>query len=81
MGGKVVDHQVFPDHYQYMQTDIAKIIDKGENVNAKIILTTEKDFVRIENLIRDVTNIYYLTIEIQIGNYTHILEHALSRLL
>ena len=81
LGGKVVHHQVFPDHYQYLPTDIAKIIDKGENVNAKIILTTEKDFVRIENLIHDVTNIYYLTIEIQIGNYLDVLGHELTPLL
>lgn len=81
LGGKIVHHQVFPDHYQYLQTDIAKIIDKGGEINTNIILTTEKDFVRIENLIHDVTNIYYLTIEIQIGNSIHILEHALSLLL
>jgi len=81
LGGKVVHHQVFPDHYQYSQSDIAQIIARGNKVNARSILTTEKDFVRIENLIHDVTNIYYLTIEIHIGNYIHILEHALSRLL
>jgi tetraacyldisaccharide 4'-kinase len=81
LGGKVVHHQLFPDHYQYLQSDITKIIKKGEKQNANIILTTEKDFVRIKNLIHNVSNIYYLTIEIQIGNYRDILESVLNRLL
>ena len=81
LGGLVVRHKVFADHYQYLQSDITSLIDRAGEANADIILTTEKDFVRIENLIHNISNIYYLTIEIQIGNYQSILENVLTLLL
>ncbi len=38
----------FPDHYKYRKDDITKIIEYAKNSNCKII-TTEKDFLRLEN--------------------------------
>ena len=37
----------FPDHYIYSDADIKKILDQANNLNCKII-TTEKDFLRLE---------------------------------
>ncbi|WP_440656083.1 tetraacyldisaccharide 4'-kinase [Candidatus Pelagibacter sp. HIMB1509] len=37
----------FPDHYKYSEKDISKIIDKANELNCEI-LTTEKDFIRID---------------------------------
>ena len=42
----IVKEIIFPDHYQYTQNDIDKIKFQAENLNAKI-LTTEKDYVKI----------------------------------
>ncbi|CAL2085574.1 tetraacyldisaccharide 4'-kinase [Tenacibaculum sp. 190524A02b] len=55
-------HLPFPDHYNFTQADIEKIIKKYDAIkgNEKILLTTEKDFVRLENKI---DNLYYLSIE------------------
>lgn len=48
-GLKIINHLEFPDHYQYTVSDINKIIKKAKNLNCKII-TTEKDYLRLENL-------------------------------
>ncbi len=42
----VVEKISFPDHYQYSDDDIKKLIEKAKDKNAKL-LTTEKDWVRL----------------------------------
>lgn len=56
--GLEFDHIEFPDHYSYKPSDIESLSQKG------LIITTEKDYVRLsdnENL-----DLYYLPIEIKI---------------
>ena len=38
----------FPDHYEYTGRDIEQIIDQANVLKSKII-TTEKDYLRLEN--------------------------------
>ena len=40
----------FPDHYDYTNKDLDKIITYSKNINCKII-TTEKDYLRIDSQI------------------------------
>ena len=42
----------FPDHYKYTKSDIDKILDEADNLNCEII-TTEKDFIRLDNFKKD----------------------------
>ena len=81
LGAKVVHHLIFSDHYQYQQKDITKIIKKAANFGADIILTTEKDFIRIINLIQNINNLFYVTIDIWIGHYYDTLKQALTSVL
>tara|TARA_S200000501_G_scaffold294990_1_gene280835 strand:+ start:223 stop:1149 length:927 start_codon:yes stop_codon:yes gene_type:complete len=39
----------FPDHYQYTENDVNHILKEANNLNCKII-TTEKDYLRLEGL-------------------------------
>tara|TARA_B100000767_G_scaffold38631_1_gene32561 strand:+ start:2375 stop:3319 length:945 start_codon:yes stop_codon:yes gene_type:complete len=48
---KIIDDLEFPDHYQYSTKDFYDIIDKAKKYGAKII-TTEKDFLRLETFDR-----------------------------
>jgi len=43
---------VFPDHYNFKNEDVSKIMLKFESINAenKIIITTEKDAMRLKDL-------------------------------
>ena len=49
---KVVEKISFPDHYQYTDEDIKKLIDAAKEKNAKL-LTTEKDWVRLPVSVRN----------------------------
>ncbi len=45
-GFKILKDLEFPDHYEYSNEDINKIINKANDLNCKVI-TTQKDFLRI----------------------------------
>lgn len=62
------EHLSYPDHHHYTNKDIIEIqatFDKYEEGN-KLILTTEKDYVRIFALLE---NIYYLSIDTYFINH------------
>jgi tetraacyldisaccharide 4'-kinase len=44
---KIVDDLEYPDHYQYSKKDFDDIVNKAKKYNAKI-LTTEKDYLRLD---------------------------------
>ena len=67
----IVKHYNFPDHYQFTKSDIQKIITDFaiSNVSNKIILTTEKDAVRLLNpeikeLLTELP-IYFISIQVR----------------
>ena len=49
-GLNIIKDIEFPDHYQYSEKDIDKICNLAKELNCKII-TTEKDFLRIDHKI------------------------------
>ena len=65
---KVVEKISFPDHYQYTDDDIKKLIEKAKTKNARL-LTTEKDWVRIPECVRKEIKFSALDTEIEKGFY------------
>ena len=59
----VVEEISFPDHYKYSIKDVENLINKKKEKNA-ILLTTEKDFFRIEKQFHG--NINFLKIKVEI---------------
>ena len=59
----IVKEIEFPDHYKYLQKEIDEIISISEKLNCKII-TTEKDYVRLNNN----DKIFYIKSELKILN-------------
>jgi len=47
LGAVLAGSMVFPDHYAYAPDDILHAQERAENVAAQLIVTTEKDAVRI----------------------------------
>lgn len=45
--GKICGHIEFPDHHKYTSQDLDKIFNESEKHSANIIVTTEKDYVKI----------------------------------
>ena len=61
----------FPDHYQYTAKDINKIKSAAKNLNAKII-TTEKDYVKIDT--KSSSGINFIKIDIIIKNENELID-------
>ena len=59
----IVKEIEFPDHYRYLKKEIDDIISMSEKLNCKI-MTTEKDYMRLNN--RD--KIFYIKSELKILN-------------
>lgn len=58
----------YPDHHNYSENDLQKVIDVYHSVSSKkkIILTTEKDVQRINKELFKTIPLYYIPIEIKI---------------
>ncbi len=65
---KVVEKISFPDHYQYTDEDIKKLMDKAKSKNA-LLLTTEKDWVRLPDWAKEKIKFSALNTEIEKGFY------------
>ncbi len=57
---KVCKTANFPDHHQYTEDDLNKILSLAKDVDADAIFTTEKDFVKIPDKFKE--RISYLPI-------------------
>ena len=62
---KIVSDLEYPDHYQYSKKDFDEIIINAKKFNAHII-TTEKDYLRLENLNRN--EIFYVKSSLEISD-------------
>jgi tetraacyldisaccharide 4'-kinase len=72
----------FPDHHRYSQKDLNDVFQKAKKEDIQIIVTTEKDAVRIIPLQAqaDQTNIFVLRIEIKITKDEERFYHRLLKL-
>ena len=59
----IVKEIEFPDHYRYLQKEVDDIISMSEKLNCKV-MTTEKDYMRLNNN----NKIIYIKSELKIIN-------------
>ena len=69
--GLVVSHVEFPDHYIYRDIDLIKFKDE-------IIITTEKDYVKLKNF--NLKYLYYLPIKIEVFGQDDFVEIVNSKI-
>ena len=62
----------FPDHYNFTKKDLDSLIKKSRE-NSAILLTTEKDYLRIDNEFRK--NINFIKIKLEIENEDNLIEN------
>ena len=67
----VLEEISFPDHYNYSRTDLDNLIKKAKQKNS-ILLTTEKDYLRIDKDYRE--NINCLKIKVKIEKKNEFIE-------
>ena len=75
-GLKILKDLEFPDHFTYSENDICKIIEYANELKCKII-TTEKDYLRLENLNLNFNEIKFIKSEIKILDEEKILKAIL----
>ncbi|MBW1698351.1 MAG: tetraacyldisaccharide 4'-kinase [Deltaproteobacteria bacterium] len=83
LGCHVVGYLEFPDHHPYSEKDLRSILNLSEKTGAKVLVTTEKDYVRIapEFFITRRTKLVVVGIETTFGPDTKgFLEFLRSRL-
>ena len=68
----IIEEIKFPDHYEYTQNDIDKIKVKAKHLNAQI-LTTEKDYVKID--LSKNNDIKVLKVEVEIINEEKLIKY------
>ena len=68
---KIIKDIEYPDHYEYSQEDLNKIFKVAKNNNAKI-LTTEKDYLRLNQKNQD--NINFIKIFLKIDKIDRLRE-------
>ncbi len=80
----LIDSEVYNDHYCYTGVDMTDICQKGRDLQADYILTTQKDWTKIASLPLPPKGIpfAYLTIELKFtagqDNLKHLIENALT---
>ncbi len=74
---KIKDKFIYPDHYDFSDSDISdiKILAKKKNLN---IITTEKDYLRLSKKNRK--NIKFLKIDLNIKNVKNFSKFLIERL-
>ena len=74
-GLKICKNLEFPDHYHYSNEDINKILKTSDEIDCKII-TTEKDFLRLDN--KKVNRIKYIKSDLQITDEEKLIDSILK---
>jgi tetraacyldisaccharide 4'-kinase len=78
MGGHVAYKRRFLDHHRFLVGELERMDENASYVNADLIITTEKDSVRIDEGFGFSTPAYYLRLEIELLSGDQELEQALA---
>tara|TARA_B100000700_G_C14910226_1_gene791851 strand:- start:292 stop:1221 length:930 start_codon:yes stop_codon:yes gene_type:complete len=67
----VIEEKAFPDHYKFTKKDLQDLFDMAKRNNA-ILLTTEKDYFRMED--HQQKNINFLKVNLKIENHESLVD-------
>ena len=79
LGADIVAFMSFPDHYCYSGEDLRSIAESGESLRAEFVVTTEKDYVRIQKSEQRLSNLLILKMVMSFGEDTGDLEAYIRR--
>lgn len=79
-GAYIVSQSRFLDHHRFDQDELAEVFEEALEAGAEMIVTTEKDAVRIDENVRSPLPMYYLRVEIKILSGVDDFEEAVSRI-
>jgi tetraacyldisaccharide 4'-kinase len=79
-GSEIVYHARFADHHRYSQQEIIDFINDAKRKGAEMIITTEKDAVRLPRLDRIDIQTYFMRVEIGIISGQENFDQCISRI-
>lgn len=74
IGAQVVSFDIFPDHHRYNRQELEKISNNFSQSGADLILTTEKDAMRLQEFADFIPTVYLMRISIEIVPDRDLLE-------
>jgi tetraacyldisaccharide 4'-kinase len=80
LGAELVYTQQYADHHRFTQQEIIDFINNAKSSNADIIVTTEKDAVRMPRLDRRDIPVYFLRVQIDILSGQENFDQCISRI-
>jgi len=83
LGAKIIKFLAFPDHYFYKQDDVQAIAEEAKALNAEMVITTEKDGVKLLEFQDFYREIAVLRVRLQIepdeGTFLETIETIMRR--
>ena len=80
LGSELVLADHYADHHRYTQQELIDFVNQAKEAGAEMIVTTEKDAVRMPRLDRCDVPIYYLRIQIDILSGRESFDQCISRI-
>jgi tetraacyldisaccharide 4'-kinase len=66
LGAEILSYRAFPDHHPFTLEEIESLMGEKDTAGADYLITTEKDWVRLADLLPQVQFLAYLTIKFDI---------------
>lgn len=79
-GAGLADCARFADHHRYSQQEIIDIINRGVQLGANAIVTTEKDAVRLPFVDKRAIPLYFLRVDVELLSGTEDFDACISRI-
>ena len=79
LGVQILEEIVFPDHFSYTGSHLSEIRGRMKEIGVSIVLTTEKDAVKLEPLLQEHDEIWAVTLDVQISDGRENLEQLVKR--
>ena len=80
LGAELVLTDHYADHHRYTQQELIDFVNQAKDAGAQMIVTTEKDAVRMPRLDRCDVPIYFLRIQIDILSGRESFDQCISRI-
>lgn len=80
LGAELVEKERFVDHHRFTEEELNIFFAKAQAAGAELIVTTEKDAVRLSSTLKSRVPLYYLRLEIEILKGDHDFEKAVSEI-
>ena len=79
LNAKITGSEEYPDHHSYSKEDVAFLLGKAAESGAEVLVTTEKDAVKLKGLAQPGTQIYALKAGLEIYKGAELLDILLNR--